>query len=116
MKLLVAWILNALALLLVASLVPGIHVASYVIALLAAVVIGLANILIKPILSLLSLPLTILTLGLFIFVINGLLFYGVGHFVQGFEVTTFKAGIIGAFAYSCISWLLSAIVIEKDKK
>ncbi|MEQ1488060.1 MAG: phage holin family protein [Methylotenera sp.] len=114
MKLLVAWILNALALLLVASLVPDIHVANYVTALIAAVVIGLANILIKPILTIFTLPITILTLGLFIFVINGLLFYGVGHFLQGFQVATLKAGIIGAFAYSLISWLLSAIVIEKD--
>lgn len=114
MKLLIAWLLNALALLLVASLVPGIHLADYVTALIAAVIIGLANILIKPILKLITFPITLITLGLFIFVINGLLFYGVGHFLQGFQVATLKAGIIGAFAYSIISWLLSAIVIEKD--
>jgi len=112
-NLLVAWILNALALLAVAYFVPEIYVANFLVAMIAALVIGLANILIKPILTILTLPITILTLGLFIFVINGLLFYGVGHVLQGFEVTTIKAGIIGAFAYSVISWLLSAILIEK---
>jgi putative membrane protein len=116
MKLLVGWLLNALALFGVANFVPGIHVSNLAIAAIAAVVIGLANMLIKPILVVLTLPVTILTLGLFIFVINGILFWGVGHFLQGFEVTTLKAGIIGAIAYSVISWLLAAIVIEKDKK
>ncbi len=114
MKLLLAWVLNALALLAVAYLVPEIHVANFFTALIAAVLIGLANVFIKPILTILSLPITILTLGLFILVINGALFYGVGHFLQGFEVASFKAGIIGALVYSVISWLLSAILIEKD--
>ena len=80
---------------------------------IAAVVIGLVNMLIKPILVILTLPVTILTLGLFILVINGLLFWGVGHVLQGFNVVTFKAGIIGALAYSVISWLLSALLISK---
>jgi putative membrane protein len=74
MKLLAGWLLNALALLGVAYLVPGIHVSSIWIALAAAVVIGLANMLIKPILVIFTLPVTIITLGLFIFVINGVLF------------------------------------------
>ncbi len=113
-KLIAAWIVNALALLAVAYFVPGIHVNGFVTALIAAIVIGLANILIKPILTILTLPITILTLGLFIFVINGVLFWGVGHFLQGFEVATLKAGIIGALAYSVISWVLAAIVIDKD--
>lgn len=114
MKLLIGWLLNALALLAVAYLVPDIHVSSLMIALVAAAVIGLANMLIKPILVIFTLPVTILTLGLFIFVINGILFWAVGNFLQGFEVKTLMAGIIGAFAYSVISWILSAIVIEKD--
>ena len=114
LKLIAAWIVNALALLVVAYFVPGIHVNGFATALVAAVVIGLANILIKPILTILTLPITILTLGLFIFVINGVLFWGVGHFLQGFEVATLMAGIIGALAYSVISWLLAAIVIDKD--
>lgn len=114
MKLLVTWILNALALLAVAYLIPNINVANIWIALIAAVVIGLANVLIKPILVILTLPITLITLGLFIFVINGVLFWAVGHFLQGFEVRTLLAGIVGAVAYSVISWILSAIVIDKD--
>lgn len=114
LKLIAAWIVNALALLAVAYFVPGIHVNGFVIAMIAAVVIGLANVLIKPILVILTLPITILTLGLFILIINGLLFWGIGHFLQGFEVQTLKAGVIGALAYSVISWLLAAIVIDKD--
>lgn len=115
MKLLAGWLLNALALLAVAHLVPDIHVSNLMVALLAAVVIGLVNMLIKPILVILTLPVTIITLGLFLFVINGALFWAVGHFLQGFEVKTLMAGIIGALAYSVISWVLSAIVIDKDK-
>jgi len=112
MKLLLVWLLNALALLAVAYFVPDIHVAGFAAALVAALVIGLVNMLIKPILILLTLPITILTLGLFILVINGVLFYGVGHWLQGFEVKTLTAGIIGALVYSVLSWLLSALVID----
>ncbi|WP_020167020.1 MULTISPECIES: phage holin family protein [Methylotenera] len=113
MKLLIGWLLNALALLAVAYFVPGIHVSSFTYALIAAAVIGLANILIKPILLILTLPVTILTLGLFIFVINGLMFWLAGYFLQGFDVKTITAGIIGAIVYSIISWILSAIVTDK---
>jgi len=109
MKLLYVWGLNALALLAVAYWVPGIHVAGVMAALLAALIIGLVNMLIRPILVLLTLPITILTLGLFILVINGLLFYGVGFWLDGFEVSTIFAGIIGALVYSVLSWLLSAL-------
>ena len=114
MKLLIGWLLNALALLGVAYVVPDIHVSSIWIAAIAAVVIGLANMLIKPVLVILTLPVTIITLGLFILVINGVLFWATGHFLEGFEVKTLMAGIIGAIAYSVISWILSAIFIQKD--
>lgn len=113
MNLMIAWLLNALALLAVAYFVPGIHVANFMTAMIAAVVIGLVNMLIKPILVILTLPITILTLGLFILVINGALFYFVGNWLQGFHVSTFVAGCIGALAYSVISYLLTAIVIDK---
>lgn len=115
MKLLVTWVLNALALIAVAYLVPNIHVDNIWIALIAALVIGLANVLIRPLLIILTLPITLITLGLFIFVINGVLFWAVGNLLQGFEVRNLLSGIIGAIAYSVISWILSAIVIEKDK-
>ncbi|KAF0836045.1 putative membrane protein [Methylovorus glucosotrophus] len=112
MKLLLVWIMNALALLAVTYLMPSIHVSGFVAALIAAAVIGLVNMLIRPILVLLTLPVTIVTLGLFILVINGLLFLLVGHVLQGFEVHGLWAGIVGAFLYSVISWLLSAIVLR----
>ncbi|MDO9282881.1 MAG: phage holin family protein [Methylotenera sp.] len=112
MKLLLIWLLNALALFAVAYFVPNIHVAGFTAALVAALVIGLVNMLIRPILVVLTLPITILTLGLFILVINGVLFYTVGHWLQGFEVRTLMAGIIGAIVYSVFSWLLTAIFIE----
>lgn len=114
-KLLVVWVLNALALMAVAYLVPGIHVANFTAALLAAVVIGFANVLVKPILVILTLPITFLTLGLFLLVINGLLFWFVGHLLQGFSVNSVLTGVIGALVYSVIAWILSAIVPnEKD--
>ncbi len=116
MKLLIVWLLNALALIAVAYFVPDIHVANFTAALIAALVIGLVNMLIKPILVILTLPITILTLGLFILVINGALFYAVGNWVQGFEVRTLLAGMIGALVYSVVSYLLAAVVIDDKKK
>jgi putative membrane protein len=115
MKLLLVWLLNALALLAVAYLVPGIHVAGFAAALVAALVIGLVNMFIRPILVLLTLPITLLTLGLFILVINGLLFYVVANWLQGFDVTTISAGIVGALLYSVLSWLLSALLIDQKE-
>jgi putative membrane protein len=90
-------------------------VANFTAALLAAVVIGFANVLVKPILVILTLPITLLTLGLFLLVINGLLFWFVGHLLQGFSVNSVLTGVIGALVYSVIAWILSAIVLnEKD--
>lgn len=111
MKLILIWLLNAIALLAVAYLVPDIHVAGFGAALVAALVIGLLNMLVRPLLVLLTLPITVLTLGLFILVINGVLFYAAGSWLEGFEVKTYLAGMIGALLYSVISWLLSALLI-----
>ncbi|HSI28771.1 MAG: phage holin family protein [Methylophilus sp.] len=113
-KLLIVWVLNALALMAVAYLVPGIHVANFTAALIAALVIGLVNILIKPLLVLLTLPITLLTLGLFILVINGVLFWLVGNYLQGFSVSSILIGVIGALVYSVISGVLSSIVPDND--
>lgn len=112
MKLILVWLLNAVALLAVAYLVPDILVASFAAALVAALVIGLLNMLIRPLLVLLTLPITVLTLGLFILVINGVLFYAAGYWLEGFEVKTYLAGMIGALLYSIFSWLLSALLIK----
>jgi putative membrane protein len=114
MKFILSWILNAIALLLVAYFIPGIYMSGLDVALFAAVVIGLVNILIRPLMVILTLPITILTLGLFILLINGLLFWGVGYYLQGFEVRTILAGVIGAMAYSLFSWLLASLLIGKN--
>ncbi len=113
MRLLAVWILNAIALLAVAYLLPSIQVTGFFAALIAAAVIGLVNVLIKPVLILLTLPVTILTLGLFIFVINGLLFYLVGEVLEGFQVESLLSGILGAVLYSVISWLLTSLIKDK---
>ena len=112
MKLLLVWLVNAVALVAVAYLLPGIAVSSFITALVAALVLGLANTVIRPILILLTLPATLLTLGLFIFVINGLLFWFVGSFIAGFTVSGFWPGVFGAIGYSVISWALSALLLK----
>jgi putative membrane protein len=114
MRLLIAWLVNTLALIGVAYLMPGVSVASFGTALLAGLVLGLVNAVIRPVLVLLTLPATILTLGLFIFVLNGLLFWMVGSFVDGFHVAGFWSGVFGAIAFSLISWILSAF-LQNDK-
>ncbi|MFV1922495.1 MAG: phage holin family protein [Methylotenera sp.] len=113
MKFILIWLLNALALLVVAYFIPGIYMAGLDVALIAAVLIGLVNMLIRPILVVLTLPITVLTLGLFILVINGFLFWLVGRYLQGFEVNTIMAGILGALAYSLISWALASLLIGR---
>ncbi|MBU1236954.1 MAG: phage holin family protein [Gammaproteobacteria bacterium] len=112
-RLLIVWILNAVALLAVAYLMPSIHVASIGAALIAALVLGLVNTLVRPLLIILTLPVTLLTLGLFLFVINGLLFWAVGSFLDGFSVVGFWPGFFGAILYSLISWALAAILKPK---
>ena len=110
LKLLIVWLINAAALMAVAYLLPGIAVESFLTALVAALILGLVNAVIRPILILLTLPVTLLTLGLFIFVINGLLFWFVGSFIAGFVVSGFWWGVFGAVAYSILSWALSALL------
>jgi putative membrane protein len=107
-RLLLIWILNALALLTVANFVPGIHLDGFGDALIAALFLGLVNTLIRPLLLLLTLPVTVVTLGLFIFVINGLLFWFVGSMLKNFVVDGFWYGVLGAVLYSLFSWALSA--------
>ncbi|MBL8340353.1 MAG: phage holin family protein, partial [Rubrivivax sp.] len=95
MKTLARWLLLAAALLLVAHLYPGVSVASFGSALVAALVIGLFNTLVRPLLVLLTLPVTLLTLGLFLFVINALMFWAAASLLDGFNVAGFTAALIG---------------------
>ena len=115
MRLLAAWLINALALLALPYLLPSIHVASFTTALGVAVVLGLINAVIRPVLLLLTLPVTLLTLGLFIFAINGLMFMLAAWFLVGFVVDGFLAGVIGSALYSVISWLLTKLLLSSPK-
>lgn len=109
-RLIVVWLVNTLALVAVAYLMPSVTVSSLQSALLAALVLGLVNAVVRPVLVLLTLPVTILTLGLFIFVLNGLLFWMVASWLEGFDVGGFWSGVLGALLFSIVSWLLSALV------
>ena len=100
MKIIVRWLLLAAALLLVAHLYPGVSVASFGAALIAAWVLGLFNTLVRPLLVLLTLPVTLLTLGLFLFVINALMFWAAASVLDGFNVAGFSAALIGSLIYS----------------
>ena len=115
MRLVLVWLINTLALLALPYVIPGVKVDTFTAAVIAALVLGLINTLIRPILILLTLPATLLTLGLFIFVINGLLFWWVGSFVDGFHVSGFWAGFFGAIVYSIISFLLASLLLKKQE-
>ena len=110
MRLILIWMCNALALLAVAYLLPGINVDGFTSALIAALVLGLINTLIRPLLILLTLPITVLTLGLFILIINGLLFWFAGSVLRGFEVSGFWVGVMGALLYSILSSVFSLLI------
>jgi putative membrane protein len=115
MRLFAVWLINALALLALPYLLPSIHVASFATALGVAVVLGLINAVIRPVLLLLTLPVTLLTLGLFIFVINGMMFMLAAWLLDGFVVDGFLAGAIGSTLYSVISWLLTKLLLSSPK-
>lgn len=100
------WMLNALALILISYLVPGFHIGSFFSALVAALVLGLVNVLIRPIILLLTLPLTLLTLGLFVFVVNALMLLLVSDVVKGVTIDSFGAAFVGAV----ILWVMSMTI------
>jgi putative membrane protein len=109
MKLIVRWLLLA-ALLLVAYLYPGVTLAGFGAAMLAAFVLGLLNTLVRPLLVLLTLPVTVLTLGLFLFVINALMFWAAASVLQGFAVAGFAAALIGSLIYSACGMAIDVAV------
>jgi putative membrane protein len=100
-------VLNAVALLLVAYFVPGVSITSFTGALVAALVLGIVNAILRPILVLLTLPVMIVTLGLFWFVINGVTFYFVGQLGIGLKVSSFWAAFVGAIVLTVVSFVLS---------
>ncbi len=111
-RLLLIWTLNSLALIAVASFVPGIRVDGFMAAFAAAIVLGLVNTLIRPIFIVLTLPATVITLGLFILVINGLMFWFAGSILRGFVVEGFWPAVLGAVLYSIFSWALSSAAAQ----
>lgn len=109
-KILVRWLLLAGALLLVAHLYPGVVVSSFTSALIAALVLGLMNTLLRPVLVLLTLPVTVLTLGLFLFVINALMFWAAASVLEGLAVTGFWAALVGSLIYSLCGMLIDVVM------
>ncbi len=108
MKLLLAWGLHATGLLGLAHLYNGDEVAGFGAALIAAFVIGLFNLVVRPILVVLTLPVTFFTLGLFLFVINALLFWAAASVLEGFEVHGFTSALIGSLLYSCFGLVIDS--------
>ncbi len=110
MKLISKWLLSAAALLCVAYLYHGVMVSSFGAALLAAAVIGLFNMVLRPVLVLLTLPVTLVTLGLFLFVINALMFWAASGVLSGFQVRDFSAALLGSLIYSAFGVLIDSFV------
>ncbi|MBU1817520.1 MAG: phage holin family protein [Gammaproteobacteria bacterium] len=108
MKILIKWLLSAASLLFVAYIYSGVEVQSFTSALIAAFVIGLFNVVLRPVLVLLTLPVTIVTLGLFLFVINALMFWAAATVLDGFQVNGFVAALVGSLIYSLLGVLLES--------
>jgi putative membrane protein len=114
MKWLIGWAINAGVLLLLPYILPAVQVKNVGAALLAALVLGLLNAIVRPILVILTLPITLLTLGLFILVINGLMFWLASRLLDDFHVTSFGWAVLAALVYSLISWAVNAVILRKD--
>ena len=108
MKLISKWLLSAAALLAVAYLYSGVQVSGFTSALIAAFVIGLLNTIVRPILVILTLPVTLITLGLFLFVINALMFWAAAGVLDGFKVSGFGAAVLGSLIYSGFSLVIES--------
>ncbi|PIZ94350.1 MAG: hypothetical protein COX81_03915 [Candidatus Magasanikbacteria bacterium CG_4_10_14_0_2_um_filter_37_12] len=107
MKLLLRWLLNGLTILAIAYYLPGVTVTGFYAALIAALILGLINAIIRPILLVLTLPINLLSLGLFTFVVNGLMFWFGSTIVKGFEVDGFVSAFFGALILTLVSWVVS---------
>ena len=108
MKLLLKWLLSAASLLFVAYIYSGVEVKSFPAALIAAFVIGLFNVVLRPVLVVLTLPVTIVTVGLFLFVINALMFWAAASVLDGFQVTGFGAALLGSLIYSALGLVIES--------
>jgi len=116
MRFLARLFLNGLAIIVAAWFVPGLHVATPLAALAAGGFLGLVNALVRPLLILITLPLTLLTLGLFIFVVNSVCLELTAFLVPGFSVDNFTSAFLGALIVSAVSWLLSGLFIGPSER
>ena len=113
MNMIIGWALNAVSLLVLAWLIPAIEIAGFGTALLVALVLGLLNAVIRPVLILLTLPVTLLTLGLFTLVINGFLFWFAAEILENFAVRSFGWAVLGAIVYSLISAAIGSAILGR---
>jgi putative membrane protein len=116
MHLILRWALNTLALFVVVTIVPGFHYRSIVSLAIAALILGLLNAIVRPILVLLTLPLTIVTLGLFLIVLNAVMLELTAFFAPGFRIDDFVAALIGAIVLAIISWVTNQIGRKPEKE
>lgn len=115
-RFLLTWLLATVALLITANLVPGFRVASILDAAIASAILGLVNAIVRPIVFLLTLPVTILSLGLFLFVINALMILLVGHLSPGFRVDGFWPALIGSIVLTIVSWVLHLFFPDRRER
>ncbi len=115
MKLLLVWLINAAALFALPYIFKSIQIDTFTTALIVALILSIVNTIIRPILFVLTLPITVLSLGLFIFVLNGLLFWMVASFVKGFTIAGFWPAVFGAIVYSLISWAATSFILGGKK-
>ncbi len=114
MKILISVILNAAALYATTVVVPGITFSGSLLQLvLAGAIFGLLNLIVRPIAVILSIPALILTLGLFYFVLNGLLLWGFSKFMPGYDVSGFWAGLLGSFVIMAVNWVVGAVTKDR---
>lgn len=115
LRILLGWAINAAALFLLPYILPSVQLRSFGVALLVALVIGLLNTFIRPVLFVLTLPITVITLGLFTLVLNGLMFWLAARFIEGFEVAGFWWAVLAAIVYTIISWAISTLVMAEGR-
>ena len=108
-------VVNALAIMLAASIGPGIRVDGVVPALVGGLLLGLVNAVVRPVLIILTLPITLVTLGLFLLVLNGLCFWLVASIVKGFYVAGFWSAFLGALIVSIVSWIMTALISDSGR-
>ena len=116
MRFLARLLLNGIAIIIAAYLLPGLHVNGPFPALIAGVILGFVNAIVRPVLFVLTLPLTLVTLGLFIFVLNAICFALTALIVPGFSVDGFGWALLGALLVSIVSWMLNGLFVARDER